>query len=174
MSVTLPVSMSTSTRATCTALAYVTVGTGRYTVASKSASTGPGPAKVGRADCTTRANGTADCGTPRTYTCPSSISMSSGAASMSSPAARASLSRTRCDASLTALPPTTALRLANVPTPKGRAAVSALSTVTCAQDTPRASAASCANVVACPCPCEQAPVTTTTPPDASTATVAPS
>jgi starch phosphorylase len=67
-----------------------------------------------------------------------------------------------------------ALRLANVPMPKGSAAVSALSTVTCARGTPSASAVNCANVVACPCPCEQAPVTTTTPPEASTATVAPS
>ena len=89
-------------------------------------------------------------------------------------AAACSFSRTWRAATWIELPALTALRLANVPTPKGIAAVSPPTTVTHSIGTPSASAATCANEVSCPCPWLAAPVATTACPDASIRTVAPS
>jgi hypothetical protein len=70
------------------------------------------------------------------------------------------------------LPAFTALRLANVPTPNGIAAESPPITVTQSSGMPSASAATCANVVSCPCPCAHAPVATTARPVESIRTLA--
>ena len=98
----------------------------------------------------TRARSTAEAGAPLTNTRPSSISMSSGAASSSAAAARTSFVRTSRHASTIELPAVTALRLANVPTPNGTAAVSPPMTVTQSIGTPSASAATWAKLVSCP------------------------
>ena len=104
------------------------------------------------ADWMTRASGTEEAGAPRTDTAPSLTSMSAGAASRSAAAASAILSLTLPAATWIELPAFTALREANVPTPKGMAAVSPPITVTQSRGMPRASAAICANDVSCPCP----------------------
>ena len=74
----------------------------------------------------------------------------------------------------TALPARTVLRLAKVPTPNGMPSVSPPMTVMSSRSAPRASAAIWAKTVSWPCPCEHAPVATTTLPEASSRTVAPS
>src|SRR4029077_20174213 len=70
--------------------------------------------------------------------------------------------------------PVTALRLANVPTPKGTCAVSPPTTVTQSSGTPSASAATWAKLVSCPCPELIAPVATSTRPARSSFTLTPS
>ena len=143
-------------------------------MASKSGETAPALAKVGSEPWITRASGKPEPGAPRTEATPSTISTSAGAASSSAAAASASLSRTLPAATWMELPALTALRLAKVPMPKGMAAVSPPTTVTQSSGTPRASAATWAKEVSCPCPWLQAPVATTARPDASIRTVAPS
>ena len=74
----------------------------------------------------------------------------------------------------TALPLVTIARLANVPAPQLNREVSPVTTVTSAGEHPSASAAICAKVVWCPCPCVVTPVATSTLPLGSTRTWAPS
>ena len=102
------------------------------------------------------------------------MSTSAGAASSRLAAARTSFSFTCAAASTIELPAVTALRLANVPTPNGTAAVSPPITVTQSIGTPSASAATCAKLVSCPWPELTAPVATVTCPARSTFTVTPS
>src|SRR4029453_14355590 len=104
---------------------------------------------------------------------PSATSMSAGAAASSAAAAVTNFSRTRPDASWMELPAFTALREANVPTPKGIAAVSPPTTVTHSSGMPRASAAICANDVSCPWPWLHAPGATVAWPEASSLTGGP-
>ena len=93
--------------------------------------------RSGLAAAATSPSGSAREGTPRTKTLPSASSISSGRASSSVAATMRVFSRTASAASDTAVPATTAARLAKVPVPHPNAAVSPVRTVTSRGVTPR-------------------------------------
>ena len=78
---------------------------------------------------------------------PSANSRSWDGISVRREAIRNSLSRSSCEAVMTAPPPVTALRLAHVPQPRGVACVSPCTTATSSTATPSASATSWAYMV---------------------------
>src|SRR5206468_7539131 len=89
-------------------------------------------------------------------------------------ASRTHFARSSRAARATAFPPTTAARLANVPTPCPMPSVSPPMTLTSSGVTPSSSAAIWASVVSSPCPCDGTPVKTEMRPAASARIVAPS
>ena len=100
--------------------------------------------------------------------------MSSGSASRIRAASSAACRRTSVAAFWTALPDTTAVRLANVPTPQPSRRVSPVVTRTCSIGTPSSSAAIWAKIVWWPWPWVARPVATVTVPSTWTLTAAPS
>ncbi len=161
-STALPVSVSTSTTATC----------------APNGNVGPGALNTARTSSRSRvaslASGTATSGSPATANelVPVSKTRSAGLASSSS-AARclASSSRSR-DACRTAEPPCCRLREPPVPPPSGIRSVSPHFTVILSMGMPSSSLASMAQTVAWPCPCGEVPVKMVAVPSGCTSTVA--